>query len=230
MTLATAGVSADETIWAWLLKRQACRNPPSLPDRDDGLTVDEPAARHVNDPLAEAAGSRLSLVLAHPDLAQLAPTCATRWTPTPATRSSSEPAPAARQRAGQAGRGVDRVDGATDRGGKHPVVGGRSATDRSPPLGLNADERASSSELMTIVSRTTADSAGRLTLQAEPRGTRSARVPDELADIVVVAARRADSPGGHSACRQNDHHGRPLWTVWPGSSPLGAKRCGSGRA
>src|SRR5882762_971064 len=31
MTLATEGVSADETIWAWLLKRQACRNLLACP-------------------------------------------------------------------------------------------------------------------------------------------------------------------------------------------------------
>ena len=50
MTLATEGVSADETIWAWLLKRQACRNLLSLPDRDDGPTAapeDRPRVRRI---------------------------------------------------------------------------------------------------------------------------------------------------------------------------------------
>jgi hypothetical protein len=52
-TLATAGVSAGETIWAWLLKRQACRNLLSLPDRDDGPTAapeDRPGVRRIPGP------------------------------------------------------------------------------------------------------------------------------------------------------------------------------------
>jgi hypothetical protein len=48
MALAAEGVSADETLGAWLLKRQACRNLVSWPDRDDGPTAapgDRPRVR-----------------------------------------------------------------------------------------------------------------------------------------------------------------------------------------